>query len=572
MGMNKMIDVEHREGSGLFLLKKTAFITGLLGIVLLSSSIDTFALARKDIPRDRPPENDQTREEGRKIYFKWCWYCHGEEGDGNGPVADFLDPRPRDFTPGVFKFTTTMSGEIPTDEDLFITISDGLRFTAMPAWEETLPEDERWKVTYFIKTFVPDYEDEEFDPNKNKKLLVNYWERLNKVKGPADVNRGEEVYDEAKCFECHGDEGRGDGRVEVDQEDSWGFPISPRNLRKTWRYNAGPEPEEIFLRTITGINGAPMPAFDEDFNDQDLWNVANFVAEKLQEPGPSDTINVTAKNVEGELPVDPNDPIWEQAEELRVPLSGQIVAAPRWQNHAIDLVKVRALFNDKDVAFLLTWDDRFKDTEHHPENEIKERGDKYFSDRELGDSYVKAQPGMAASIVGRYKTNNFRDSIALQFPVTIPETREKPHFLRGTGKSVNLWLWKSDMEEAGKNPVVETNTKHFKNPMKVQPEESQSTTGKGVYKNGQWKVVMKRSLTTEDPKKDIQFERGKLIPFALNAWEGTNGEHQLVMGLSAWSFVYIPQEIPPRVYLYALLGVVIAGGIEFWIVRKARSS
>ena len=536
------------------------------------SSYDAFALARKDVPRNRPPENERTREEGRKIYSKRCWYCHGEEGDGNGPVADFLDPRPLDFTPGIYKFTTTMSGELPTDDDLFRTISHGMRFTAMPIWEETLSEEERWKVMYFIKTFVPEYEDAEFDPNKNKDLLVNYRDRLNKVKGSADIKRGEEVYNEAKCFECHGENGRGNGRVELDQEDAWGFPISPRKFHiNRWRYKAGPEPEEIFLRTITGINGTPMPTFEEEFNDQDLWNVANFVAEKFQEPGPSDTVNFTAKEVAGELPDDPNDPLWEDAEELRIPLSGQIVAAPRWQNHQIDLVKVRAIFNDKEIAFLFTYFDRFKDTEHKPELEIKERADKFFSNKELGDSYVRAQPDMEAGIPGRHVINNYRDSIAIQFPVKIPETREKPHFLRGMGKSVNLWVWKSDLQEQGKNPVEETNTKHFKKPMKVQPEASQNTTGKGVYEDGQWKVVMKRSLTTDDPKKDIQFEKGRLIPFVLNAWDGTNGDHQLIMSLSAWSFVYLPIETPKSVYFYGLLGIAIAGGIEFWLIRKSRA-
>jgi DMSO reductase family type II enzyme heme b subunit len=167
--------------------------------------------------------------------------------------------------------------------------------------------------------------------------------------------------------------------------------------------------------------------------------------------------------------------------------------------------------------------------------------------------------------------NNYRDSIAIQFPVKIPETREKPHFLRGMGKSVNLWVWKSDLQEQGNNSVEETNTKHFNKPMKVQPKASQNTTGKGVYEDGQWKVVMKRSLTTGDLKKDIQFEKGKLIPFALNAWDGTNGDHQLIMSLSAWSFVYLPVETPKSVYFYGLLGVVIAAGIEVWLIRKSRA-
>ena len=85
-------------------MKKNRIIIVLIGVLLLFSSSNAFTLARKDVPKDRPPENDQTREEGRKIYFKRCWYCHGDEGDGNGPVADFLDPRPRDFSGVLFMF------------------------------------------------------------------------------------------------------------------------------------------------------------------------------------------------------------------------------------------------------------------------------------------------------------------------------------------------------------------------------------------------------------------------------------------------------------------------------------
>ena len=552
-------------------MKRIFIITMIGAIMFLSTSAS--ALLRKDVPTKRPPENDQTREEGRKIFFKRCWYCHGEEGDSNAPVADFLDPRPRDFTPGVFKFTTTQSGELPTDEDLFRTISNGVRFTAMPIWEQTLSEDERWKVMYFIKTFVPEYEDEEFDPNRNKDLHLGYWERLKKVQGiKIDLKRGEEMYQQAKCFECHGKEGRGDGRVTLDQEDGWGFPISPRNLRKPWRYKAGPEPEEVFLRFLTGINGAPMPSFQDEFNDEDLWQVANFVVQKFQEPGPSETVNLSAKEITGEISVDPNDPVWNDAETLRVPLSGQIIAAPRWQNQAIDLVKVQAVFNDKEIAFRFTYDDRFKDVVHKPEMEIKERADKFFSNKELGDSYVRAQPNMEAGIPGRHVTGNYRDSIAIQFPIKIPESREKPHFLRGKGKTVNLWVWKADWQEQGKNPVEETNTKHFKKPMKPQPADSQETVGKGVWEDGQWKVVMKRSLTTENKKGDIQFEKCKRFPFVLNALEGNNVEHQLIMSTSAWSFVYLPMETPKSVYIYALFGVVIAGGIEFWLIKKSRSA
>src|SRR3984893_10120570 len=51
-------------------------------------------------------------------YRRYCVGCHGELGDGNGENFPWLDPKPRDFTLGVFKWRSTPTGTLPTDEDL----------------------------------------------------------------------------------------------------------------------------------------------------------------------------------------------------------------------------------------------------------------------------------------------------------------------------------------------------------------------------------------------------------------------------------------------------------------------
>ena len=65
---------------------------------------------------------------GKQVYFRRCVGCHGVKGDGNGTSARFLNSKPRDFTTGTFKFRSTIGGanSLPSDEDLFITISHGL--------------------------------------------------------------------------------------------------------------------------------------------------------------------------------------------------------------------------------------------------------------------------------------------------------------------------------------------------------------------------------------------------------------------------------------------------------------
>jgi DMSO reductase family type II enzyme heme b subunit len=164
--------------------------------------------------------------------------------------------------------------------------------------------------------------------------------------------------------------------------------------------------------------------------------------------------------------------------------------------------------------------------------------------------------------------DTFRDSLALQFPVKTLEGTKKPHFLRGdSGNPVNLWLWKSDREEAGTPSVEDVNASGPDQPIKIQPAENQQTKGKGIWKDGVWHVVIKRPLTTED-KSDVQFEKGKFIPFALNVWDGSNGEHNLLMSLSTWNYVILEAPVPMTVYLYTFLGIIGLGGIEWLLVKK----
>ncbi len=62
-----------------------------------------------------------------------------------------------------------------------------------------------------------------------------------------------------------------------------------------------------------------------------------------------------------------------------------------------------------------------------------------------------------------------------------------------------------------------------------------------------------------------------MIPIAFNAWDGSNGEHGLIMSLSAWSFVYLDVPLRNSLYGYAVLVVLILGGFELFFIRYSRS-
>ncbi len=227
----------------------------------------------------------------------------------------------------------------------------------------------------------------------------------------------------------------------------------------------------------------------------------------------------------------------------------------------MDLVTVRALYNDREIAFRLEWDDRTKNTIH----------------QELGSVTLEA----FTTALGTYPRlhspeppkETLRDAAALQFPVKIPDGPVKPHFFLGdSGRPVNLWVWKADWQEdpSHATPVEELNAAGYKNVPSVQPPKSQTVQGRGVYEDGQWKVVMKRSLATEDPANDIQFEGGRLIPIAVHVWDGANGEKGLRRSISSWGYVLLATKTPPSVYAYTLGGVILAIGLEFWLIRRVR--
>ena len=530
-------------------------------VIALSALFNSPVLAADVAAKPMPEATEEFVEKGREIYIRRCSMCHGLLGDGNGPAADYMDPRPRDFTLGTFKFRKTQSGELPTDADLFRTVSRGLQGTGMQAFDSEiikngLSEEKRWQVIAYIKTFAQEFGDEELDPIKTNKLvslpsnLPPYNDEL--------IAKGKEIFLKAKCWECHGKQGRGNGQKAFDRKDDWGFPIRIRNVTLPWKIKGGSNVEDIYMRFSTGINGTPMPSFAKALSNEDRWALANFI-KSLQHQLTSHQV-LKAKKVEGEVPLKPDDTAWQTAEAMDMRLAGQVVAAPRWQNPSIELVTVKAAFNNKEIAFLMEWDDPFKDAIH--------KMDKVFKAKDINkvgafNSYVAANDMIPRAL------ETYRDSVALQFPAKFKPGTKKPHFLRGNSSNpVNLWVWKADLAEKAKSGAEEATARGYQQPARAQAKDQQQVTATSEWKDGRWRVVMKRRLVTEDSN-DIQFSTGKFIPMSLNAWDGSNGEHGLIMSLSTWHFIFLEAPTPMVIYVYAMLAFLITGGLGIWLMKKA---
>ena len=117
--------------------------------------------------------------------------------------------------------------------------------------------------------------------------------------------------------------------------------------------------------------------------------------------------------------------------------------------------------------------------------------------------------------------------------------------------------------------IKEMNAKGFRK-LTVQPESSQNSKGKSTWKTGKWQVMITRPLETGDEKIDIQFEKGKLIPYALAVWDGSNKEIKGQKSITSWYYLTLEMTTPNTVYIYAVVAIIMAVCIQFWVVARIR--
>jgi mono/diheme cytochrome c family protein len=246
-------------------------------------------------------------DSGAKVYALQCAGCHGRNGDGAGPASPLLQPRPRNFRKGVFKFTSTESGGKPLRRDLFSTITRGLAGASMPEFR-LLPEEQRWNVVEYVRwlsmkgeferlVLESAWEDEELpDPEELGEIVYERWsEPRARVVWPGasepprsaeGIERGREIFVDraaANCAACHGESGRGDGPTADEYLDDWGYPIRPRDFT-AGVFRAGETGADLYRTIAVGIQGTPMGAFGSTIAAEDIWHLVHYV-QSLAEGG-----------------------------------------------------------------------------------------------------------------------------------------------------------------------------------------------------------------------------------------------------------------------------------------------
>ena len=474
------------------------------------------ALATAALAQQRVETSAQDIEAGKLIYTGKCAQCHGDDGKGLGPAAERVFPKPRDFTRGIYKIRTTPSGTVPTDDDLLRSIANGLPGTSMPGWS-VLPERDRRQVVQYIKSFSEKFQEGAPTPITFPAEVPSSTESL---------ARGQELYRDAECWQCHGDEGRGNGPSLPDLKDDWDHPIWPADLTQCWNFRGGSTRHDIFRAFMTGLSGTPMPSYADIFEPQQAWDLTNYVHSLCRDRKVD--IFVRAMPTDGELPADVNDPRWANAPAIDFPLVGQIIQDPRQFTPSVNTVTVQAMHTAGEIALLLSWDDRTHSTAN-PEAHI------------------------------------YDDAFVVQWPVRLTDGPEKPYFLYGdTSRPVYLWRWSANAEA-----VSELNATGF-GTESAQRGESQNLKGTVVYNHGQYKMLVRRTVTTEDKDNDLQFQEAQFIPIAFSAWDGSNDETGNKRAISAWYYLYL-EPTPSRARLiYPGIAVVAIAAAELFFGRQGR--
>lgn len=489
----------------------------------------SFALAPAAMAKDLSPEETK----GKTVYEKRCIHCHGVKGKGDGPAADRLRPRPRSFKVARYKFSEVMFGKLPQDKLIIRWVTEGLPGSSMPGWKDILSTEEIKNVVAYIKTFTKKFAKAAKKGRAPKPITIGEPPKWTED----DIAKGKELFLK-NCEKCHGKEGRGSGATAIALKHDLGDRIWPRNLTKGWMFRGGNGPKDIFRTIATGITGTPMPAHigvDGEkgaMTEPEIWQVVGFVDSIIRRARPQVKEVVVSRFVEGDISTDPYDESWNQMEARYFPMVSNIIEGERFFKTTIESVFVRSVYNGKEIAINVEWDDRSM-------SPLPEPNPKFPANRP--------------------------DSVLVQLPPEIPTGMEKPYFLGGNESSpVVLWQWTN----GGKANVLTG-----KGILKVENkgEEAQVLKATAKYSDGQWRVVFIRPIESK-VEGDLNFEIGKYIPIAFSAWDGNNDENNEKRAISIWYWLLLEPPKSLTVYVFpALIGLLIVGG-EVLLIRKSKNN
>ena len=132
--------------------------------------------------------------------------------------------------------------------------------------------------------------------------------------------RGRQLYEDQGCGACHGDQGRGDGLSAPTLTDDWGDHIRAADLTQRWTWRGGATKRDIYRTFSTGLNGTPMPSYDEVLEPEGRWHLVNYVYSLGEGDDPGYDSLMIVPRVEEELDLERADELFARARTARFPV------------------------------------------------------------------------------------------------------------------------------------------------------------------------------------------------------------------------------------------------------------
>jgi mono/diheme cytochrome c family protein len=182
-------------------------------------------------------------DDGPALYDRLCLACHGAKGDGQGPAAPWLWPRPRDLTTGELKW-----------QDAGAAIRWGVP-GAMPAFGVALDDAQIDSLALVVRGLA--------GKNASKPARARAVPA-----GTGDAERGAKVWAEAGCTSCHGADGKGATAAAP-------YDLTASPLRRP--HAPGGEADALYRSIAWGVSGTAMPGFESALSSDDVWALVAYV-------------------------------------------------------------------------------------------------------------------------------------------------------------------------------------------------------------------------------------------------------------------------------------------------------
>jgi DMSO reductase family type II enzyme heme b subunit len=359
----------------------------------------------------------------------------------------------------------------------------------------------------------------------------------------AAIMRGKALYAQRGCLSCHGAEGKGDGVQKMVDDEK--MPTAPRDFTRGI-FKGGHDAASLYRRIAYGMPGTPMPSATNMTQDE-MVDLVHFVRSLSTEADRQAAMlarkTIVAQAVSA-MDVSPDAALWSEVASVSLPM-----APLWWRNDADPGLAVQAIHDGRTLSVRLSWRDAAANW-HALQSEAFEdaaavqfyRGpaepflgmgardapiDVWFWDADRQTASANSEGAYPNTVVDIYPFNE-----------TVVETAEYSRSGARLAHQPDVSL----PARASGNPITPSDTSSAASSLTAggpgtatfRVPKSQLVNARGQWKDGQWAVVMTRSLALASPDDGVSLSPGDRVSVAFAIWDGAHQDRDGKKQITIW--------------------------------------